>query len=118
MKDKARDSENLLKQLSDSEIKALQADVIDKFEEDRQSRSPWEERHAKWLEVYHQQDIAANMPWDGSCSESIPLLTEACHQFQSRAYKAFFPSRTFISAVPLGTNDQDSDAFKKAEKEF
>ena len=115
MLEKAQPSENLLNQLNDAEIRSLQADVIDKFEEDRQSRSSWEEKHAKWLEVYHQQDIAANMPWDGCCTESIPLLTEACHQFQSRAYKAFFPSRTFISAIPLGSNDQESEAYKKAE---
>lgn len=33
-------------------------------------------------------------------TESVPILTESCDQFQSRTYKAFFPNETFVSAVP------------------
>lgn len=109
-------AQNLIKQLDELEVKSLQSATITQFEEDLESRKPWEEKHAKYLEVYHQQDIAANMPWDGSCTESLPLLTEACHQFQGRAYKAFFPARKFVSAVPIGTDDIKSDQYKSAER--
>lgn len=38
---------------------------------------------------------------DWGSTESVPILTEASDQFQSRTYKAFFPNETFVSAVPV-----------------
>lgn len=110
------DSKNLLLELNEGEVNKLCTEVFDGFEQDLESRRPWEEKHAKYLEVYHQQDIAANMPWEGSAIESMPLLTEACHQFQGRAYKAFFPARKFISSIPIGIDDPTSEEYKNAER--
>lgn len=60
--------------------------------------------HEFWLRLYMQTDSAINSESserDWGATESVPLLTEACDQFQSRTYKAFFPNETFVSAVPL-----------------
>lgn len=57
--------------------------------------------HEFWLRQYMQTDYALNSDdqraW--GATESLPILTEACDQFQSRTYKAFFPNETFVSAV-------------------
>lgn len=59
--------------------------------------------HEFWLRLYMQTDSAQNSDpeRDWGATESIPIMTEACDQFQSRAYKAFFPNETFVSAVPV-----------------
>lgn len=58
--------------------------------------------HEFWLRLYMQTDAAvtSDSERDWGATESIPILTEACDQFQGRSYKAFFPNETFVSAVP------------------
>lgn len=69
---------------------------------DCESRDTWLDMHTFWLKQYMQTDYALNAG-DGrswGATESVPILTESCDQFQSRTYKAFFPNETFVSAVP------------------
>lgn len=73
--------------------------------------------HEFWLRLYMQTDSAINSESserDWGATESIPLLTEACDQFQSRTYKAFFPNETFVSAVPL-RHSQDPQERKQLQ---
>lgn len=93
---------NLAESLDANELKEIAAKVIKDFDDDLESRAPWEEKHAKWLKLFHQEDQSVNPPWDGSSEESIPILAEAVYQFQSRSYKAFFPNRYFVDAIPVG----------------
>lgn len=72
------------------------------YKDDDDTRTEWLEMHEYWLRLYMQTDSAQNSDSerDWGATESIPILTEACDQFQSRSYKAFFPNKTFVSAVP------------------
>lgn len=105
---------NLAKSLPESELKEIAQKVIKNFDEDLESRGKWAEKHAKWLELFHQDDKSELPPWDGSSSESIPVLAEAVYQFQSRSYKAFFPNRYFVDAIPVGA--PNTDARERAER--
>jgi chaperonin GroES len=95
---------NLASQLDNDELKEIAQLVYNEYEQDDQSRQGWLEKHARWLQLYYQTDKTAIEDWQSS--ESIPILTEACNLFQARAYKAFFPTRDFIQALPAG--DQSS----------
>lgn len=99
---------NLAEDLSDDELKAIAKLVIEDYEEDLESRSDWEEMHAQWLEIFYQKDISENPAWEGSSEEGLPILAEAINQFQSRTYKAFFPNRYFVEAIPVGKSNPDS----------
>lgn len=72
--------------------------------------------HEFWLRLYNQTDYALNADEerDWGATESVPILTEACDQFQSRTYKAFFPNETFVSAVPMrhSENPEEQKAIK------
>lgn len=72
--------------------------------------------HEFWLRLYNQTDYALNADEerDWGATESVPILTEACDQFQSRTYKAFFPNETFVSAVAMrhSQNPQEQKAIK------
>lgn len=73
------------------------------YMDDDETRADWLDMHEFWLRLYNQTDYALNSDdeRDWGATESVPILTEACDQFQSRTYKAFFPNETFVSAVPL-----------------
>lgn len=73
------------------------------FSDDDSTRADWLDMHSFWLSLYMQTDYAENSSpdRDWGATESIPILTEACNQFQSRTYKSFFPQPEFISAKVL-----------------
>jgi len=99
---------NLAKSLDSKELTEIAHKVIKDFEDDLESRAPWEEKHSRWLKLFHQEDKSELPPWDGSSEESIPILAEAVYQFQSRSYKAFFPNRYFVDAIPVGKPSRES----------
>lgn len=105
---------NLAEKLDESELNEIANIVITEFEEDLTSREEWAEKHAEWLNIYFQKDKSKIPPWDGSSTESIPVLAEAVNQFQSRSYRAFFPNRYFIDAIPVGA--PSTDARERADR--
>lgn len=100
---------NLAENLDEDTLTEIAETVIEEFENDLESRRQWEQMHAHWLNLYYQQDKPVNGPWDGSSDESVPLLVEACNQFQARAYKAFFPNRKIVKAIPAGKTDEKAE---------
>lgn len=96
---------NLAAQLDDAKLSDIAREIFNGFEVDDESRQEWLDDHAFWLSLYMQQDYTDNAGTDrdwGS-TQSIPILTEACDQFQSRTYKTFFPQDSFVSAMPMRT---------------
>lgn len=81
-------------------------EVHNGFEDDNASRADWLDDHTFWLSLYMQDDYADNSDQERSwgATESLPVLTESCDQFQTRTYKTFFPNDTFISAIPMNRN--------------
>lgn len=94
---------NLAQDLPEAQLLEIGQEVKNGYKTDDSSRADWLDMHEFWLRLYMQTDSAETMDAerDWGATESVPILTEACDQFQSRAYKAFFPSETFIEAVPL-----------------
>lgn len=105
---------NLAEDLDPDELRDIANKVIEDYENDLESRSEWEAKNAEHLKLYFQTDVAENPPWEGASQESLPVLTEAVNQFQSRTFSAFFPNRYFIDAIPAGQNN--GDARHRAER--
>lgn len=93
---------NIAASLEDDELNKIADTCLKDFNDDLESRTDWEDMHAKWLELYYQRDRSQTPPWDGASEECAPILAEAVNQFQSRTYRAFFPNRYFIDAIPVG----------------
>jgi chaperonin GroES len=100
--DKASQFYNLVDDLDPSKAKDIGRKIKKGFDTDNDSRDDWLRMHEFWLRQYMQTDAAMNSDEtrDWGATESVPIVTEACDQFQSRTYKAFFPNETFVSAVP------------------
>lgn len=94
---------NLVNDLDDQKLRQIGQVILRGFQADDASRAQWLDMHTFWLRLYMQTDYAVNADdgRDWGATESVPLLTEACDQFQSRTYKAFFPNEQFVSAVVL-----------------
>jgi chaperonin GroES len=111
------ENRNLVDQLDKDEADRFAANCIKEYEEDKESRSGWEDLHKRWVELYYQIDKPVanldNRNW-GSKS-SIPILTEACNQFQARSRQVFFPNKSFVSAVPT-TNKFSKDLDQRADR--
>lgn len=101
--------------MDDGLLREIGQEVMDGFSDDDKSRTDWLGQHAFWLSLYMQQDYAENADPERSwgATESIPILTEACDQFQSRTYKIFFPNDTFVSAVPMRRTPQGREILEE-----
>jgi chaperonin GroES len=105
----AAETYNLAKDLDDGLQKEIGQEVYTGYNDDNESRSEWLDEHTFWLALYMQQDYADNSDSERSwgATESIPILTEACDQFQTRTYKAMFPNDSFVSAIPMRRTPND-----------
>lgn len=105
---------NLAEDLDPKELKEIAEFVIKCYKTDLVSREQHDLKKAEYLKLFYQDDVAENPPWPGASEESIPILTEAVNQFQSRSYKAFFPNRNFVEAMPVGQSN--SEVRQRAER--
>ena len=106
--------ENIAENLDDQTLGEIASTVIEDFKDDEESRQEWLDMHAHWLRLFYQNDRPLNPPWEGASDESMPILAEACVQFHSRAFKAFFPNRRIIQCIPTGSvKDQTLDRCKR-----
>jgi len=105
---------NIASKLDEEELKKIGETICSDFDSDIASRSDWLDKHTAWKQLYNQQDKPVNRPWEGSSEEGIPIMTEACNSFQARAYKAFFPTRKFLDAIPVGRTDGETE--ERADK--
>lgn len=99
---------NVAGALDEDQLSAIAKKVIKDYKLDLDSRESWEMKKADHLKLFYQTDKAENPPWEGASEESIPILTEAVNQFQSRTYKAFFPNRNFVEAIPAGQSNSEA----------
>jgi chaperonin GroES len=99
---------NIASKLDEEELKKIGETVHNDFKADLESRIDWLQKHTEWKKLYNQTDISTDSPWENSSQESVPVMTEACNSFQARAYKAFFPTRTFLDAIPIGKITPDT----------
>lgn len=100
---KASEFYNLVQDLDPSQSTEIGKEIKRGYTDDEATRAEWLDMHEFWLRLYMQTDYALNSDdeRDWGATESVPILTEACDQFQSRTYKAFFPNETFVSAISL-----------------
>lgn len=104
---------NIAEALDEKERDEIAELCLEDFEADRASRAEWDSMHADWIAVYNQRDYPVAAPWANSSNESLGVLTEACNSFQARAYKAFFPTRMPIAALPVGKSSEEVAARAK-----
>lgn len=114
---KASEYYNLAEGLDPTKAREIGQEIKKGYNDDDETRANWLEMHELWLRLYMQTDYALNSDdeRDWGATESVPIVTEACDQFQSRTYKAFFPNETFVSCIALRhtENPQERQSLQK-----
>lgn len=112
---KAADNFNLVEMLDPALVQQVAREVKRGYEDDERDRGEWLEKQAKWVALYYQNEkgnSGSNSDW--ASQDNIPILTEACNQFQSRTYKVFFANETFVAAKPIRLKDKQAQ--ERAER--
>lgn len=103
-------TDNIADQLDADTLSDLGTWVVDRYDEDTDSRSGWLESNEKWLKLASQVMERKDTPWENASNTKYPLLTSAATQFHARAMPALFPNNLPISNRVVGPDDDSQKA--------
>ena len=79
------ESPNFSHRFSSEDLQRIGDYVWHGFSQDLASRSAWENRTQKAMDLAQQLQEEKSFPWPGASNVAFPLVTIACLQFHSRA---------------------------------
>jgi len=94
--------DNLAENLKDSSLTEVASYITSSVEEDKNSRSDWEDTYVKGLDLLGMRYEPRTEPFEGATGVIHPLLNEAITQFQASAYKEMLPSGGPVRANIIG----------------
>jgi chaperonin GroES len=101
--------------LSDEELRAVGAQVVEDFGLDLESQGPWLQMMQRALELASQETSRKSTPWDGAANIKHSLILEACIQFASRALPEIVRDRTVAKTNVYGS-DPTGEKAQRAER--
>ncbi|MDE2097561.1 MAG: hypothetical protein KGL39_09970 [Patescibacteria group bacterium] len=96
------DSENLAELLPQEDLNTIGSRVVEEYKIDLESRSPWEARTKRSLELALQVLEKKTFPWEGASNVKFPLITVAALQFHARAYPALISGNDLVKCRVVG----------------
>ncbi len=100
--------QNLAASIDAEELQKIGVLCVQEYDADVTSRSNYDERRAKWLKLFGGDRGKKTFPWDGAANTHVPLLAEACLQFQARAYEALVPAKEIVKGLSRDGQSKDS----------
>ena len=108
-------SENLVNELSYSDLEKIGYEVISGFQNDCRSREGWEEKIEEWTNLALQVAEKKMFPWPNAANIKYPLITTASLQFNARAYPALLPGMQPVRGRVVG-KDATGEKQERAER--
>ena len=105
--------DNIAEELDEDTLNKIGSKIVDAYEEDLDSRSEWEDRFDKSMDLAMQTVEKKSFPWDGASNVKYPILTTAALQFSSRAYPALISGTQVVKGKVSGF-DQDGEKHRSA----
>ncbi|MBL4591180.1 MAG: hypothetical protein JKY96_04405 [Phycisphaerales bacterium] len=105
--------DNIAAELDKDTLQKIGSLVVEGYDEDLDTRSEWEERFDKCMDLAMQTVEKKSFPWDDASNVKYPILTTAALQFSSRAYPALISGTQVVKAKVSGF-DIDGDKHKAA----
>ena len=109
---------NLAEVLDSSSLQTLSSELVDAFEQDKESRKDWLDVFTKGLELLGIQTEEREEPFPGATGVHHPLLAEAVTQFQAQAYKELLPSGGPVKTRVMGNESPEAMGQSQRVKEF
>ena len=99
--------DNLAEYMEDDELNTLGSEIITMYEEDRNSRSDWEDAYINGLDLLGVKNEERSVPFDGATGVTHPILNEATIRFVSQAMMELFPSSGPVKASIIGKSSPE-----------
>lgn len=107
--DEIRVLPNISVKLEEKDLDEISAKVISDYDEDKISRSKWEQDAKAALEVAELQSKSKNFPFEDASNVKFPLLTTANIQFAARTYPEIVRNGKVVEIHVVG---KDLDGIK------
>ena len=98
---------NLAEYMEEDELNNLGSEVINMYEEDRNSRADWENAYINGLDLLGVKNEERSMPFDGATGVTHPILNEATIRFVSQAMMELFPASGPVKASVIGKSSPE-----------
>ena len=109
---------NLAEVLDSSSLNTLASELLDAFEQDKDSRKDWLDVFTKGLDLLGIKTEEREEPFPGATGVNHPLLAEAVTQFQAQAYKELLPAGGPIKTRVMGNESPETMDQSQRVKEF
>lgn len=85
-------NENLVEYIDEGELQSIASELVESFENDRNSRKDWASSYIKGLDLLGMRTEDRSTPWQGASGVFHPMLTEAVVRFQAQAMGELMPA--------------------------
>jgi len=109
---------NLAEVIDPSSLQTLASELVDAFEQDKDSRKDWLDVFTKGLELLGIKTEEREEPFPGATGVHHPLLSESVTQFQAQAYKELLPSGGPVKTRVMGNESPEAMDQSQRVKEF
>tara|TARA_R110000824_G_scaffold146024_3_gene314653 strand:+ start:1888 stop:4392 length:2505 start_codon:yes stop_codon:yes gene_type:complete len=109
---------NISEFLDDSLLTKISTDLQDNYEDDKSSRSDWEDSYKNGLDLLGFKYEERAKPFAGASGVTHPLLSEAVTQFQAQAYKELLPAGGPVRTQVMGDPTPEIEAQSERIKNF
>ena len=100
---------NLAEYIDSAVLSSMAADLLEDFDNDKESRRDWERTYIEGLDLLGLKFEDRSEPWDGACGIYHPMLTEATIRFQSEMIAETFPAQGPVRARVIGKDDKKQE---------
>jgi|TARA_R100001510_G_scaffold57792_1_gene67910 hypothetical protein len=109
---------NLAEILDNDSLGMLANELMDAYEQDKDSRKDWLDTFTKGLDLLGIKTEEREDPFPGATGVHHPLLSEAVTQFQAQAYKELLPAGGPIKTRVMGNESPETMEQSQRVKEF
>ena len=109
---------NLAEFLEDNVLDPLASELMEKYENYKQSRQEWAESYREGLNLLGFKYTTRTEPFRGASSVTHPVLAEAVTQFQAQAYKELLPADGPVRTQIMGDANVAKEDQSKRVKDF
>lgn len=103
------DGDNLVELLDDGDRKLIANEIIEGFEQDKQSMGEWRYKANRYLKLADCDVGDRSIPWPGASNLCIPTIANACIASASRLYSELLRNRYPVETYVYGQHDMRID---------
>ena len=109
---------NLAEVIDEQELGVLGSELVQNYEDYKNSRSDWEQAYTQGLDLLGFKYEQRTEPFQGASGATHPVLAEAVTQFQALAYKELLPAGGPVRTQIVGLSTPEIEQQSSRVSEF